>query len=363
MRLLPCVDRRGFVAARLFGDGFLHRVRGQHRVGEQAARGQVRADDRGADALEVRAQHARELAHGAFGVEPFADDAAQVDRRREAQGRVAAVEQDREQAAEAADQRPVFREQHAEPAAGLVRRAADEDRHRHQLHVQPRVRAVRLDQPRQRFGTGLAVRRRLVLLQGELLRELLGRGLERATGAAARERDVGALAPERIARQRAQRRGQAGLATGALEDQRIRQAVVLEHVADRARVDQFGRVGGLDFDLHPRRHQPAEQSRPPRAARVRFGSRWRRRCGRGCRRLLHGFAEGHPRIRIEALVGLFGRSEQRRLGRGNLGHRRHYARRARLAALTAPGSRARRRLRRGAGNRRHTSARRGVRRR
>ena len=147
VRLLPCVEQRGLVAARLFGDGFLHRIRGQHRVGEQPARGQVRADDRGADAVEVRAQHARELAHGAFGIESFSDDAAQVHRRGEAHGGVAAVEQDREQAAEAADQRPVFREQHAEPAAGLVRRAADEDRHRHQLHVQRRVRAVRLDQP------------------------------------------------------------------------------------------------------------------------------------------------------------------------------------------------------------------------
>src|SRR3546814_9365585 len=47
---------------------------------------------------------------------------------------VAAVEQDRQQPAEAADQRPVLREQHREPAALLVRRAADEDRHRHQLH-------------------------------------------------------------------------------------------------------------------------------------------------------------------------------------------------------------------------------------
>src|SRR3546814_3426641 len=54
-----------------------------------------------------------------------------------------------------------------------------------------------------------------------------------AVGAAPRQRHVGALAAQRVAGQRTQRRRHAVLAAGAVEDQGVGQAVVLEHVADR----------------------------------------------------------------------------------------------------------------------------------
>lgn len=48
---------------------------------------------------------------------------------------------------------------------------------------------------------------------------------------------------QRVARDRLQRRGQAGLAAGALQDQRVGQAVVLQHVADRAAVIELLELG------------------------------------------------------------------------------------------------------------------------
>ena len=84
--------------------------------------------------------------------EAFGDDLAQADRRREVHDGVAAVEEDREQPAEAADGDPVFREQHREPARRARRRAADEDRHRHEAHLERRVRGDRGEQLRQAFA-------------------------------------------------------------------------------------------------------------------------------------------------------------------------------------------------------------------
>ena len=160
VRLLPgfglaLLGVRRILAARLVGDGFLHRIGGQHLVGEQAARRKVGPDHRRANAAEMRAQHARQLAHRAFGIEAFFDRRAHGDRRRELHRRRTAVEQDREQPAETADDRPVFGEQHREPAAVLVRRAADEDRDGHELHVERRVVAMRLQQARERTGVRL----------------------------------------------------------------------------------------------------------------------------------------------------------------------------------------------------------------
>ena len=92
----------------------------------------------------MRTQHALQLAHRALRLQAFIHGVAQGDRRGEADDGAAAVEQHRQQATEAADQCPVFREQHREPTALLVRGAADEDRHRHQVHVQVIAHAVRL---------------------------------------------------------------------------------------------------------------------------------------------------------------------------------------------------------------------------
>ncbi len=205
----------------------------------------------------MSAQHAADLAHLAFVRQVLFQDLPHAHARRELHQGVAAVEQDGQQAAEAADQGPVFGEQHREPARLPGRRAADEDRHRHQLHVLVRIQPVRHQQARQ--GVGMVA--------------VLGPADQ--AGAAARQRHVGALAAQRIARQRRQRRRQAGLAAGAVEDQRVRQAVVLDHVTDRP-VEIEGRHRRLALDLDPGLQQLLDEARPQRRA-GQLGRRARRR--------------------------------------------------------------------------------------
>ncbi|MNV48295.1 hypothetical protein D3C71_1401940 [compost metagenome] len=283
LRFLPGFGGLGVVALGLDGDGFAHRVRFQHLVHQQAAGGKIRADDRFADTAEVGAQHALQLAHGALGLQPFVHGFTQRHRRSEADDGVAAVEQHRQQAAEAADQRPVFREQHREPAALLVRGAADEDRHRHQVHVQLAAGAMRLQDLGQRVRVGLGA-------------TLLGD--QRVAAAPARQGEVGALAPGRIAGDRHQRRGQAGFAAGLVQDQRVGQTVVLQHVDHRAAVVVLAGVFGLDLQRQPRLDQAAEQARPPRRAttgRTGAGHDRGRHDGGGLRihgNGLHGRASG-----------------------------------------------------------------------
>ena len=180
VRLLPGISRLRVVALGLCGDRFADRLGGQHLVHQQAPGRQVRADHRFTDAAEMGAQHALQLAHRALRLQAFVDGAAQRDRRSEAHDGIAPVQQQPQQAAEAAHQRPVFREQHREPAALLVRRAVDEDRHRHQVHIQVVAHAVRLQDLGQRIGVGLGA-------------ALLGN--QRVAGAAPRQRQIGALAP------------------------------------------------------------------------------------------------------------------------------------------------------------------------
>ena len=284
----------------LFGDGFLHRLGGQHLVHQQAARGQVGADDGLADAVEVRAQHARQLADGAFGFQALIHRVAQRDRRREAHDGAAAVEQDGQQAAETADDGPVFREQHREPAALLVRRATDEDRDRYQLHVQRRIAAVRLQQPGQGSGMGLGA-------------DLVG---NQRAGVAAREGHVGALAPGRVARQRHQRRGQAGLAAGLVQDQGVGQAVVLQHVADRARVGGvLVQVGRFQFQVQPGIGQPTQQARPQRAPGEWRGPRSGQGLGHGAGHVLGGLLPGDGRRPLDRSAATGGRCIHRRGGR------------------------------------------------
>src|SRR5690606_37895422 len=89
-------------------------------------------------------------------------------------------------------------------------------------------------------------------------------------GPAPRQRHVGALAPERVAGQGGQGRGQAGLAAGPVQDQGIGQAVVLDDVADRP-VQGEGRHRRLALDLDPGRQQLLHQPRPKRRARRAAG--------------------------------------------------------------------------------------------
>ena len=248
----------------------------------------------------MRTQHALQLAHRALRLQAFIHGVAQGDRRGEADDGAAAVEQHRQQATEAADQCPVFREQHREPTALLVRGAADEDRHRHQVHVQVIAHAVRLQDLGQRVGVSLGA-------------ALLGN--QRVAGAAPRQRQVGALAAGRVTGQRHQRRRQAGLAAGLVQDQRVGQAVVFQHVHDRAAIVVLARVFRFDLQRQPRLDQAAEQASPQRAAagrtRVR-GRRYRVRAGTG---------RGGRRHRIGGRrLGFFAGERQRVLFR----HRRHY---------------------------------------
>ena len=248
VRLAPGVLDRLVVATRLFGDGLLHSLGRQHLVHQQATVRQVRPDHRCADAREVHAQHARELAHGAFGRKLFGDRRAQWHRRGELHDRIAPIEQHREQAAEATNEFPIFREQHREPARLPVRRTTDEDRHRHHLDIQVRMRALVVEQLLQAFGMGARARP----------------SEPRAT--TARQGDVGALVAERVAGQRGQRRGQSRFAAGAFQDQRIRQPIAFEHIAQRSRVCGQLRhiIGRLDPQADPWRKQLAQQQRPQR---------------------------------------------------------------------------------------------------
>ena len=104
------------------------------------------------------AHDAARLAHRAFGIEAFADHLAQADRLREMHDRVAAVEDHRQQASKPADHRPVLRKQHAEPTGFAGRRAANENRYRHDADIQMRVHPHRIDQLRQAFGMGAIAR-------------------------------------------------------------------------------------------------------------------------------------------------------------------------------------------------------------
>ena len=301
MGLLPGLHRLGVVAPGLVGDGLAHGVGGQHLVHQQAPGGQVRADHRGTDLAEVRAQHALQLAHGALRLQAFLHARAQGHRLGEADQGVATVEQDRQHPPEAADQGPVFREQHREPAAAPVRGAADEDRHRHQAHVQRRVGAVGLQQLGQRVGVGTR-RRALVGDQGR--------------GVAARQGHVGALAPGRVARQRHQRRGQAGLAAGLVQDQGVGQAVVLQHVADRARVGGvLVQVGRFQFQVQPGIGQPTQQARPQRAPGEWRGPRSGQGLGHGAGHVLGGLLPGDGRRPLDRSAATGGRCIHRRGGR------------------------------------------------
>ena len=156
----PAADL-GFVhafLARLVGNAAADGLVVEQAVDQRAPMREVGTDDGRADASEMGAQHAGDLAHRALRRQALGQHLAQADRRGETHQRVAAIEQDRQQPAEAADHAPVLREQHAEPAFLAVRRTADKQRYRHQLHVEFGIRAKLLDQSRQAFRVGQRTR-------------------------------------------------------------------------------------------------------------------------------------------------------------------------------------------------------------
>ena len=231
-------------------DRLAHALAVEHRVDHRAPVREVGTDHRGAQAAEVRAHHARGLAHRALGIEPLGRDLAQAHRRAEVHDGVAPVEQDREQAAEAAHHHPVLGEQHAEPAAAAAGRAADEDRHRHDLDVEFGVVAQRGQQFRQALGMAIA----------------LGFGEE--PGLAVLERQHRARAAQPVAAHGLERRRQAGLAGGLLEDQRIGEPVALQQVAHRrlAGAQHRAGIGRIGADAQPRTQQPRHEPERPGGA-------------------------------------------------------------------------------------------------
>jgi hypothetical protein len=119
---------------------------------------------------------------------------------------------------------------------------------------------------------------------------------------------IGALAPTGR-RQRRQRRRQAGLAAGLVEDQRVGQAVVFQHV-NRAAILEAGRIFRLDLQRSTARRS-AEQGQL---------------ASDGVRRRVPAPPAAAPG-RPEGVSGAAGN------GRGSVSHRRHYGPAAGTAAL------------------------------
>ena len=238
---------RDVLAGRGSGDGRTHALGIQHCVHHGAAVRQVRPDHGGADAPEVHAQHARQFALQALDALAlrFLAQVVQRDRRREAHDGVAPVQQHRQQPTEMADHRPVFREQHAEPAGLPARCATHVDRHRHQLHVA--------------IGRGLEQAQQVP--DGILGGVVATAPLEPAADAAHREHGAAAFGHARHPRERTR---QPRFAAGPLQDQAVGKAVALDHVDHRGiRCQQRYRLGRIALDLDPGPEQGPPQGTPP----------------------------------------------------------------------------------------------------
>ena len=153
------------------------------------------------------------------------------------------IQQQRQQALEAAHDHPVFREQHAEPAFLAIWRAANEDRHRHQAHVAVRMFAHVVKQLSQRFRT---------------------RSMLRPTKQARppRQRDHRAATPDWQVFRRRVRCWQASFGGCLIEDQGVGQTLSFEDVNGRqvARRNQIGGIGWLLPNLQPTAKQRAEHT-------------------------------------------------------------------------------------------------------
>ncbi len=255
VRAPPGLGAADALAQRGLDDRLAHRLGIEHGVDHGAPVRQVGADYRGTNTAKVRAQHARQLARQPrwrfAGVARLGQHLTQADRRREVHDGVAAVEQQRQQTAETADHHPVFREQHAEPAGLAVGRAADVDRHRHHLDVLLRLCLQSAQQRQQRLARGAPAQA----------------AEDQAVAAVEREQRAAPAQAGHV--DRPQRRRQSGLAAGAVENQRIRQAVALDHVAHRSvRLQQLCRFGRIALDAQPWRQQAAEQGQPPGSAGI-----------------------------------------------------------------------------------------------
>ena len=247
VRTPPCGGMADVVAPRLIGNGLTHRFGREHAIHERAPMRKIRPDHRGADAAEMRTQHPRHFAYCGFRLQPFLQHAAQRHRRRKLHDGVAPVEQHRKKTPETADHRPVFGEQHAKPTRLPIRRTTDENRHRHDLHVQRRISF----QCRNEIGQTFRMRAGAWPAEPETL--------------APRQRHHGTSLPGHVARHRHQRRRQAGLAAGLLEDQDIGKTVAFDRIADRqTRQHQIGTWRRrFTPDGQPRGNDPTQQAEQP----------------------------------------------------------------------------------------------------
>ncbi len=138
--------------AYVLGHGLAHRPRAQHRGDDGATVREVRADAGRARLGQLRAQRPGHAPRGRGGVRLAPEEAAQRDRRAQLHPDVAAVDQHRERAAQAAPERPVLREQQPNQRTLLLRRATPVHADRDQRDIECRIGAQRIDQHPELFG-------------------------------------------------------------------------------------------------------------------------------------------------------------------------------------------------------------------
>ncbi len=128
---------------RLLTDRRAHRIAGQQHLDLRVAVGKVGADGHFPLPPEMHAQHTRHLAQGRCGVErggPALDQFAQGQWPVEAHQCLPPVQQHRKKLAQPARRAPGLGEQRLEDGFLLVGAATPEHHHRHQLHIEGRVR-------------------------------------------------------------------------------------------------------------------------------------------------------------------------------------------------------------------------------
>jgi hypothetical protein len=214
---------RNAAGLRFLAYGLLHRRCSEQAVHQRAPVRKVGADGDLALAVEMHAQNTRQLAQGDFLGKVFGNDFPYRNRCAEFHESLAAVHEDGDELPERAGRGPGVGEEQLEDRAFLVRRAAPEDGHRHQLHVQLRVRPHGFDQAYEARGMLEAV-------------ALQGRGI-----VAAGEEEQRAVFLQWCPLHGAQRARQAGLAGFRLQHQQVGEEARLQHIADRP--------GGIDLQL------------------------------------------------------------------------------------------------------------------
>jgi hypothetical protein len=199
-------------------------VRGLQQLRHQgAAVREIRADGRGALCAQAGAEVPQHPAHAALLAHAFLHRVAQPQRLAEVHQGVAAVDQHAQKFAEAPDQYPVFGEQQAPQTHLFARRAAPENRHRHEIHVVLGIGGCR------------------------------GHELDQVARSARAQLEAGLL-----------RGWQAELGANHAEHRQVRLALALQDVAHgpRPRREHGGGIVGFDGHPHPSADELADQPVP-----------------------------------------------------------------------------------------------------